>query len=104
MYLVRLQRRDESEWFFELGRMSFILTKLTGRRAENSPLLQDFKQFILKSFDEDFIDREFYEKIGKLTRNFRNRAAHPNVIDTSEALQGRDKIKELLKMVIEVYK
>jgi len=104
IYLKKLQRRDESEWFFELGRMSFILTKLTGRRAENSPLLQDFKRFILKSFDEDFINREFYEKIGKLTKNFRNRAAHPNVIDTNEALKGRDKIKELLKLLIELYK
>lgn len=99
-----LLERDESQWFFELGRMAFILTKLSSSRAERSPIYQDFKQFLLKNFDEKFINRDYYDKISTITRELRNKAAHPNVIDQTDALKGRESIKNLLRYLLEMYK
>ncbi|MDQ1002703.1 putative RNA methylase [Neobacillus niacini] len=99
-----LQKKDESQWFFELGTMSLILIKLTGSRADRSPLFQDFKIFLLNSFDERFINRDYYEKIFTITRELRNKAAHPNVIEPNDALKGRETIKNLLKVLLSLYK
>jgi hypothetical protein len=102
--LKDLQKKDESQWFFELGKMSLILIKLTGSRADRSPLLSDFKNFLLKFFDERFINRDYYEKISAITKELRNKAAHPNIIEPSDALKGRETIKNLLKVLLDLYK
>src|SRR5699024_7507286 len=102
--ILRLQNKDESEWFFELGRMAFMLQKLTSSKVEKSPLLSDFKKFILYIFKEKIINREFYKTINNITKEYRNKAAHPNLINKMEAEYGKEQIKKTLKSILDMYK
>ncbi|QIZ08508.1 hypothetical protein HFZ78_18830 [Priestia megaterium] len=96
--------KDEKDWHFELGNMSILLKNITGRTVERSPILQDFKEFILCYFDDHFVDAELFEKIKNVSREYRNRAAHPNVITFEEAIEGKEIIKELILRVLKDYK
>ncbi|MCT8140500.1 hypothetical protein H1D32_24185 [Anaerobacillus sp. CMMVII] len=64
--MQELLEKDENQWYFELGNMSIFLRKITGNTVRRSPILQDFKEFILNYFDENFVDIELFEKIMKL--------------------------------------
>lgn len=102
--IERLLEKDENSWHFELGRMSIFLTRLTGRTVNRSPILGDFKQFILRYFEENFVDIELFEKINIVTKEYRNKAAHPNVISMEEAKEGKEIIKQLILRVLKDYK
>lgn len=102
--ILNMLDKEEHLWYFELGKMSTFLTKITGRTAERSPILQDFKGFILQYFEEHFINIELYEKILNVTKEYRNRAAHPNEISREEAKQAKEIIQELIIMVLKEYK
>lgn len=102
--VLKMVNQEEPLWFFELGKMSTFLTKITGKSVERSPILQDFKGFILKYFDEHFVNIELYEKILNVTREYRNKAAHPNEISNEEAKHAREVIQELLIMILKDYK
>nr|WP_263327079.1 restriction endonuclease subunit S [Neobacillus sp. Marseille-Q6967] len=104
MKIKELLEKDENHWHFELGRMSTFLKKITGRTVRRSPILQDFKEFILRYFEENFVDTDLFEKIMNVTRVYRNRAAHPNEISFEEAIEGKEIIKELILSVLRNYK
>ena len=94
---------DESKWFFELGTMRIYLEYLTGKTADKSPILKDFKAYLLSFFNSNILDAEFLIKIKETTEEFRNKAAHPNKISTEEATKGKMMIKNLLKCFLEYY-
>jgi hypothetical protein len=102
--VIKMLEQEETSWFFELGKMSTFLTKITGRTVERSPILQDFKGFILQYFEEHFINIELYEKLLNVTREYRNRAAHPNEISREEAKKAKACIQELIIKVLKEYK
>lgn len=102
--VLKMLNQGEELWHFELGKMSNFLKLLTGRTVERSPILQDFKGFILQYFEEHFVNLELYEKILNVTREYRNRAAHPNEISSEEAKQAKEVIQELIITVLKEYK
>lgn len=95
---------DRSQWFFELGTMEFNLRHLTGKTSKKSPILIDFKKFLLTYFEENILELEFLDELNRITKEYRNRAAHPNIITLEEAKQGRKEIQELIKQFLEFYK
>jgi len=95
---------DRSEWFFELGTMEVNLRYLTGKTSKKSPTLTDLKKFLLTYFEENILELEFLNELNRITEEYRNRAAHSNIITLDEAKKGRKEIKELLKQLLEYYK
>ena len=68
---------------YTLGDMNFImqLIKPGGKTLSKSALLQDFRQFTLNYFDERIVEKEYLDQINRITEDFRNKAAHPYVLD-----------------------
>jgi len=97
-------QNDPSNWFFELGSMENILRYLTGRTATKSPVLQDIKAFLLRYFEENILELEFLDELKRVTNEYRNRAAHPDIITLEEAKNGQKDIRKLLKSFLEYYK
>lgn len=95
---------DRSQWFFELGTMEVNLRYLTGKTSKKSPILTDLKKFLLTYFEENILELEFLNELKRITNEYRNRAAHPNIITLDEAKKGRKEIQELLKQFLESYK
>ena len=95
---------DRSQWFFELGTMEFNLRYLTGKTSKKSPILIDFKKFLFTYFEENILELEFLNELKRITEEYRNRAAHSDIITLDEAKKGRKEIQELLKQFLEFYK
>ena len=68
------------------------------------PILIDFKKFLFTYFEENILELEFLNELKRITNEYRNRAAHPDIITLEEAKQGRKEIQELLKQFLEFYK
>lgn len=96
--------KNEEAWFFELGNMKRYLTYLTGETSEKSPLLIDFKKFILKKFKEEILIQEYLSEIEHIIKDYRNQSAHPNLINTEKAVKFHKEMKECLINLMENYK
>ncbi|AZN39543.1 hypothetical protein [Paenibacillus albus] len=102
--IAELLKKDESLWFFELGNMSVTLEYITGTSVEKSPILSHFRDFILKYFDVNFIDKEFFNNLKAISKDYRNKAAHPNSLNSTSALIGRETIRSQIKSLLSHYK
>lgn len=103
-HLKKCLIKSEDEWFFELGSMEVNLRYLTGKTVEKSPLLQDFKKFVLNRFKQEFLNIEYLDEIKAIIRDYRNQSAHPNLIDTEKAVKFHKQMKECLISLMENYK
>ena len=103
-HIKRCLDMDRSQWFFELGTMEANLRYLTGNTSKKSPILIDLKKFLLTYFEENILGLEFLNELKRITNEYRNRAAHSNIITLDEAKKGRKEIQELLKKFMEYYK
>jgi hypothetical protein len=67
---------------YTLGDMNFILqlTKPDGTNLGASPLLQDFRKFVLRYFAAEIADSEFLDLIKRINEELRNKAAHPSLV------------------------
>lgn len=70
-----------------LGDMSFImqLAKPGGETLAASPLLQDFRKFVVKYFDQRVAEKEFLERLERINKEFRIKSAHPYLVDKATA-------------------
>jgi len=91
---------------YTLGDMNFILKlmKRGGKTLAGSRLLQDFKSFSTRYFEANVFEREFLDKITIIVDNYRNKAAHPNVLSNQIAQEFHNKIKECLSALMDNYK
>lgn len=91
---------------YTLGDMNFILKlmKRGGKTLAGSRLLQDFKSFSTRYFEANVFEREFLDKITIIVDNYRNKAAHPNVLSNQIAQEFHNKIKECLSTLMDNYK
>ncbi len=103
-HIKRCLDLDRSQWFFELGTMEVNLRYLTGKTSKKSPILTDLKKFLLTYFEENILELEFLNELKRITEEYRNRAAHPDIITLDEAKKGRKEIQEILKQFLESYK
>ena len=72
---------------YTLGEMSFIVSMLKekGNTLKESKILQHFRKFSLEYFEKQLFQKEFLCDLEDIRDNYRNKAAHPNVIDLSTA-------------------
>ena len=96
--------KDKREYTF--GTMNFIigLLKKGGNTLSQSKLLQDFKNFTIKYFDSNILERKYLKKLDELVSKYRNKAAHPNIITQDMAMEFHILIKECLIEFEEGYK
>lgn len=59
---------------------------------------------MLTYFEENILGLEFLNELKRITNEYRNRAAHSNIITLDEAKKGRKEIQEILKQFLEFYK
>lgn len=91
---------------YTLGDMNFImnLCKANGSTLKKSELLQDFRAFTLRYFENCIVEEEYLEQIRRITEDFRNHAAHPNVLDREVALRCREAVRQCINELIVNYK
>ena len=91
---------------YTLGDMNFImgLSKEHGENLKLSPLLQDFRAFTLRYFERCIVEKKYLSQIERITKDFRNNAAHPAVLDLEVALRCREAVRACLNELILNYK
>jgi hypothetical protein len=97
---------QKCEHAYTLGTMNYImgLMKAGGRTLERSVLLQDFRRFAVRYFGERIVEKTYLDQIDKINRDFRCKAAHPNVLDSEVAQRCRDQVRACLNELILNYK
>lgn len=95
----------ENKSDFTLGEMKYTLSQLNTDSSDyqNSPLLQDFRKFILDNFQELIIGTEYLGDLKFVTDEYRNKAAHPYLLDAQAALECRMKIRDMMNKYFEYY-
>lgn len=96
--------KDKSTWFFELGTMETNLRYLTGKTVRRSPLLKDLRDFIFINFEKNVIEVDFLNELKRITTQYRNRAAHTDIITIEEAKKGKREIRDIIIQFLEYYK
>lgn len=104
LHLKKCISQPREQWYFELGSMEMNLRYLTGKTVKKSPLLQDLNEFVLSHFEQELLDLDYLNDIKNKIIEFRNQSAHPNLIDTSEALEFKKEIKKCIVKLMETYK
>jgi len=103
-YIKRCLSRSQDEWFFELGSIEINLRYVTGDMLSKSPFLSHFKKYLEKYFEKNIVEAEFLDKMKKIREEYRNKAAHPNIISLEEAQAGKQTIREMIITFLESYK
>lgn len=95
--------RDNRE--YTLGQMSWImmLIKPDGKTLQQSKLLRDFRNFVLAYFEDEILDNEYQNQIETIQKNFRNKAAHPYLLDSALAQQCQKLVRRAIKQFLENY-
>ncbi len=98
-----VQKRESA---YTLGDMNFImgLMKEGGQTLGRSALLKDFRSFAVRYFSERIVDKTYLDQIEKINKDFRCKAAHPNVLDSAVAQHCRDQVRACLNELILNYK
>ncbi|QGQ21953.1 hypothetical protein F1728_04275 [Gimesia benthica] len=90
---------------YTLGDMKWVmgLMKSGGKTLASSPLLQDFKAFSLKYFDERITQKDFLKMLTEITDDYRNKSAHPYLMGKSEADKCLQLVRRSLTDFLESY-
>lgn len=94
--------KEENQWSFELGTMQFVMNLVAN--GNNSPILNDFKTFIEEKFNSSFINHEYVSELKDITKNYRNKSAHPDYISFDDAQKGKEEIRKALNEFLDNYK
>ncbi|EJF08541.1 hypothetical protein [Pontibacter sp. BAB1700] len=72
---------------YTLGAMRYIMSQLREEYEsyQQSLLLQSLKAFIRRYFEENVLEQSFLNSINTITYEFRNKAAHPHILDLQVA-------------------
>lgn len=91
---------------YTLGQMTFILNMLKegGSTLGGSTLLQDFRDFTLRYFSEQILDKKYLAQVDKINSDFRRKAAHPYILDADVARRCRDQVRQCLNELILNYR
>lgn len=104
IYLAKSLKKRECK--YTLGAMNFILNLLKpdGSTFKRSAILQDLREFVSTYFSTRILEKEYLEQIRKISNDFRNKSAHPYLLDKAAAQQCRDLIRNCLNVLIYNYK
>jgi len=91
---------------YTLGDMNFTLQLLkpNGKTLASSPLLQDFRDFVPKYFDQKVAQKEFLDRIKLINEEFRTKAAHPYVLTKQTAVTCSSIIRSALSELLNSYR
>lgn len=94
--------KEENEWMFELGTMQHTMNLVAD--GYYSPIIKDFKDFIEEKFNSGLINHDFVSELEDITKNYRNKSAHPNYITYDDAQKGKEEIRQALNEFLNCYK
>jgi hypothetical protein len=88
-----------------IGTMAHILgfARPGGTTLAASPLLTEFAQFIASRFGSVPTSEDFVSQIRIVAADYRNRAAHPDIIDVATAQICQQLVRALLPRLLESY-
>ena len=83
---------------YTLGQMLYILNSMKegGGTLHRSALLKDFRAFVILHFGEHILEKTYLQQIAKINSEFRNKAAHPNILDAEIAQRCRIAVQQCL--------
>ncbi len=92
-YIKRYKGKNSKDIKYTLGDMNFILNLTAGKRTINkSPLLQEFKNFIVKHFKAELIlSKEYLNRVTPIV-DLRNKCAHTDKLELRDALDHKEKL------------
>ena len=104
--IKRYRGKRHEEMKYTLGMMNFILRLAAGKNTvETSPLLQEFKAFVIKYFGGNLLlSQEYLRRIQDTVDNFRNKCAHPYSMNEEAALKCKERIPEDIDYFINCWK
>ncbi len=91
---------------YELGKMSRIMSYLKehGNTLKGSKLLQHFRTFVTYYFDTRIVENEFLTDLERIRLEFRNRAAHTEVMSVLLAKDCQTLLRKNLNLFLECKK
>jgi SAM-dependent methyltransferase len=91
---------------YTLGDMNFIMALLSpnGNTLKQSQLLQHFRSFVCQYFEDNILDKNFLTDLNNITSNYRNKAAHPHILDLVIAMECQKLIRKNLNLFLEAKK
>jgi SAM-dependent methyltransferase len=103
-FFAKFIERDKRD--YTLGNMNMIMSFLKegGKTLRSSPLLQNFREFTLRYFEEKVIQKEFLSTIDNITSNYRNKSAHPYILKLDVAKECQKLIRQILSEFLRNYK
>jgi hypothetical protein len=69
----------------------------------SSPLLSKFSQFVSSTFGSLPLSEEFVSEVRVVAEKYRNRAAHPDIVDLPTAQECQQLIRRILPRLLESY-
>lgn len=88
---------------YTMGDMNFIMSllKSDGNTLKESYLLQHFRDFATRFFDNRILETSFLNDLKKITSDYRNKAAHPYVIGLDLAKECQLLLRKNLNLFLE---
>ncbi|MEH7309368.1 hypothetical protein [Neobacillus drentensis] len=104
--ILSSKNKDIEDVKFTLGQMIRILEYTAGKRTiKESPLLQEFKQFITQNFNEtNILSKDYLSNIKSITDDFRNRCAHPYKLNEEDAIQCKEIVPQDINNFLRFWK
>lgn len=90
---------------YTLGEMNRIMSlmKSGGKTLRDSALLNDFRDFATKYFNEQIVEEKYLEQINRINADFRTKSAHPYILDVEVAQNCRRLVRSCLNELIMNY-
>jgi hypothetical protein len=87
---------------YTLGEMTYIMRQIQqdAQIWRTNTLLSDFREFTLSHFRDDIVKHTFLDKLGTLTSDIRNRAAHADRIDLPMAKECQTLLRTCLNVFL----
>lgn len=80
------------------------LLKPDGRTLAKSPLLQDFRNFVLTYFDQRVAEKQFLDQVQHINEEFRCKAAHPYLVTKATADDCLKRVRSALCELLDSYR
>jgi hypothetical protein len=78
--------------------------KQGGATLQRSSLLRDFREFAVRYFGEQILDKTYLDQISAINTDFRRKAAHPYILDAEAAQRCRVQVRQCLNELILNYR
>jgi hypothetical protein len=90
---------------YTLGQMIWVMRLLKKQDPELQKLvlLSDFREFAYRYFRETIYDDGFQKQLATILNDFRNKAAHPHIMNEEPAMECRSVVRSALRELLENY-